>query len=64
MTPGSSIEVVPIGDDIAYVLGSVSRADVPDMPDRIIAATAMFLDVPLVTRDGKIRNASVQAIPA
>ncbi len=28
---------------------------VPDMPDRIIAATALHLSVPLVSKDSKIR---------
>jgi predicted nucleic acid-binding protein len=28
---------------------------VPDMPDRIIAATALSLSLPLVTRDAKIQ---------
>jgi predicted nucleic acid-binding protein len=32
------------------------------MPDRIIAATALYLGVPLVTRDGKIRAADVETI--
>lgn len=59
-----SIEVVPVDDDIAYCLDRVPRSEVPDMPDRIIAATALFLGIPLVTRDGKIRGADVQTIPA
>ena len=59
-----SIEIVPIDTRVAYTLSSISRADVPDMPDRIIAATAAALGVPLVTRDGKIRASSVHTIPA
>jgi len=59
-----SIEIVPIDARVAHSLQLVPRAEVPDMPDRIIAATAMFLGVPLVTRDGKIRASSVQTIRA
>jgi predicted nucleic acid-binding protein len=34
-------------------------AEVPDMPDRIIAATALNLNLPLVTHDHKILATSV-----
>jgi predicted nucleic acid-binding protein len=40
----------------------VSRADVPDMPDRVVAATALYLGVPVISRDGKIRASNVQTI--
>jgi PIN domain nuclease of toxin-antitoxin system len=59
-----SIEIVPIDARVAHSIQLVPRADVPDMPDRIIAATAVSLGVPLVTRDGKIRASSVQTIRA
>lgn len=59
-----SLEIVSIDARVAYRLQEISRADVPDMPDRIIAATAVALGVPLVTRDGKIRASSVHTIPA
>jgi PIN domain nuclease of toxin-antitoxin system len=32
----------------------VSRAEVPDMPDRMIAATAVYFGVPVLTRDRRI----------
>lgn len=34
----------------------IPRATVPDMPDRIIAATALHLDLPLITSDTDIRK--------
>ena len=40
----------------------VSRDIIPDMPDRIIAATALHLDLPLVTRDQKIQAAGITTI--
>jgi PIN domain nuclease of toxin-antitoxin system len=59
-----SIKVVAIDAGVAYGIRQVARADVPDMPDRIIATTAASLAVPLVTRDGKISASSVQTIRA
>jgi PIN domain nuclease of toxin-antitoxin system len=32
------------------------------MPDRIIAATALSLGVPVISRDGKIRTSAVETI--
>jgi predicted nucleic acid-binding protein len=43
-------------------LKEIARAAVPDMPDRIIAATAHHLGLPVVTRDRKILASSVQTI--
>ena len=48
--------------DISTSLRQIPRAAVPDMPDRIIAATALALELPLVTRDGKIRASNVETI--
>jgi PIN domain nuclease of toxin-antitoxin system len=35
---------------------------VPDLPDRIVAATAVALRAMLISRDGKIRASQVQTI--
>lgn len=51
---GSSYKVVPLTVAIARSTELVPRRDVPDMPDRIIAATALQLGLPLVSRDGKL----------
>ncbi|HDQ72545.1 MAG TPA: hypothetical protein ENN19_10675 [Chloroflexi bacterium] len=37
--------------DISLKVKEIPRQQVPDLPDRIIAATALYLDVPLITRD-------------
>ena len=47
---------------IVRALQHVSRTQVPDMPDRIIAATAFFYNVPLVTRDDRIRSSGIEAL--
>jgi predicted nucleic acid-binding protein len=46
---------VPIDLAISIAIREIDRDTVPDMPDRIIAATALHLNLPLVTRDRKIR---------
>jgi len=40
---------------VTQALQEIARNDVPDMPDRIIAATALCLGLPLISCDGKIR---------
>lgn len=59
---GSYLVEVPVDRPLLAAIGSIPRSEVPDMPDRIIAATAIHLGVPLVSRDGKIRASSVVTI--
>ena len=40
----------------------VPRSDIPDLPDRIIAASAVHLGVPVISRDGKIRASQLRTI--
>lgn len=54
--------VIPLGLDVARTLMQVPRSMVSDMPDRIIAATALYLDLPLITRDRKIQASNIQSI--
>lgn len=35
---------------------------IPDLPDRIIAATAQFYGVPVLSRDGRIRASAIRTI--
>src|SRR5437762_3593590 len=44
----------PVNRSVAITLQQIPRNDIPDMPDRIIAATALSLGVPLISRDGRI----------
>ncbi len=53
--PNSEIVIAPLDQAISLAIQQVDRAIVPEMPDRIIAATALCLDCPLVTRDHKIQ---------
>jgi len=59
---GELFEEVTVTRSILPALAAIPRSSVPDMPDRIIAATAAHLGVPLVTRDRKIRASSVTTI--
>lgn len=56
------VRLTPVDRVVVGTLGQVSRDEVPDMPDRIIAATALVLNVPLLSRDRKIRASAVQTI--
>lgn len=54
--------LVHVDRAVLDMMENVARQDVPDMPDRIIAATALAMKLPLVSRDGKIRASHVQTI--
>lgn len=54
--------VTPLDIGVAKAIHQIPRDIVPDMPDRIITATACYLNLPLVTRDSKIQSANVQII--
>ena len=56
------LAVVPLDETVAGSLHLVSRDQVPDMPDRIIAATALTLGVPVISRDRKIHLSNVRTI--
>ncbi len=53
--PNVGILLTPLDRNISATIQQIDRATVPDMPDRIIAATALYLSLPLVTRDAKIQ---------
>jgi len=54
--------LAPLDRAVADAVRFVKRSEVPDLPDRVIAATALALGVPLVSRDGKIRASQVTTI--
>jgi len=58
----SGLFVASVDAGVANVLENIPRDIVPDMPDRIIAATALHLDLPLVTRDRRLQAAGIQTI--
>lgn len=61
-SPASAFEVGPLDLGVAQAVHRVFRDMIPDVPDRIIAATALSLNLPRVTRDPRIRAANIQTI--
>lgn len=57
--PDVGLVIVPMDTLVAKTLAKIPRETVPEMCDRIIAATALYLGLPLVTKDHKIRNLDV-----
>jgi PIN domain nuclease of toxin-antitoxin system len=59
---GSGLLVAPIDIEVVSALQKISRDLVPDMPDRIIAGTALYLGVPLITRDRRLQTAGLNTV--
>lgn len=60
--PNSAFVLTPLDQGVAQTIAQISRDNVPDMPDRIIAATALHLGLPLITRDSRIQATQIQTI--
>ena len=58
----SGLVLVDLTAEVANAVAHVPRSDVPDMPDRIIAATALHLGLPLISRDRRIQLSDVNTI--
>jgi len=56
--PLVNLVVVPLDTPVARAFTQIPREIVPEMGDRIIAATSLYLGLPLVTKDHKISNLS------
>jgi PIN domain nuclease of toxin-antitoxin system len=54
--------IAPVDALVADALEKIPRSVVPDMPDRIIGATALQLNLPLVTRDRRLQSAGIHTI--
>lgn len=60
--PEAPCRLAPLDRSVADALKAVSRVEVPDLPDRIVAATAVALQAPLISRDRKIRASGVDTL--
>jgi PIN domain nuclease of toxin-antitoxin system len=60
--PKGVLRSVPLDEHVAMKMTEISRQDIPDLPDRIIAATAQLYGVPILSRDGRIRSSTIQTI--
>ncbi len=61
-TSDAALVEVPVTGQIAYKMRSVSREAIPEMPDRIIAATGLSLNIPIISRAGKIKVSKIKTI--
>ncbi len=51
----TAFRLIEVSREISDAVEKIPRLTVPEMPDRIIAATALHLNLPLITKDSKIR---------
>jgi PIN domain nuclease of toxin-antitoxin system len=59
---GTSLREINLDQQVADKLRQIDRTQVPDMPDRIIAATALMIGAPVISRDRKIRASVITTI--
>jgi PIN domain nuclease of toxin-antitoxin system len=60
--PDHVLHEAPVTSEIIDAMHHVPRASVPDMPDRIVAATGVYFGVPVISRDGRIRASNVTTV--
>jgi PIN domain nuclease of toxin-antitoxin system len=60
--PEHVLAEAPLTAAIADSMRRVPREQVPDMPDRIVAATALYFNVPVISRDSRILASDVTTI--
>jgi PIN domain nuclease of toxin-antitoxin system len=53
---------IPFDRTVARAMAAIPRQEVADLPDRIIAATASGLGVPVISRDRVIQTSHVPSI--
>ena len=58
----SNLVLVDLIQDIVHKIAEIPRTIVPDMPDRIIAGTALYMELPLISKDEKIEQSQVATI--
>ena len=60
--PKSVLQHIPVDETVAMKMTEVSRQDIPDLPDRVIAATAYLRGIPVLSRDRDIRSSTLTTI--
>lgn len=60
--PDGPYQLAPLDQDVADAVPAIDRRVVPDLPDRVIAATALARQLPLVSRDREIRSSQIETI--
>jgi PIN domain nuclease of toxin-antitoxin system len=59
---GSVLVMLAFDHETASAVARVDRSQIPDLPDRLIAATAVRFGVPLLTRDTRIQSSTVSTV--
>jgi len=59
MQKSVNYRVVPLNTIIAKTVGAVTATQIPEMPDRIIVATAKCMRSPLITPDRAIVTSAI-----
>jgi PIN domain nuclease of toxin-antitoxin system len=60
--PDHVFKEAPFTLEIVDAMSRVPRADVPDMPDRIVAATGVYFGIPVISRDGRNRASNLKTV--
>jgi PIN domain nuclease of toxin-antitoxin system len=60
--PEAVLQHVPVDENVAVKMAEIPRQDLPDLPDRVIAATALFYGVPVLSRDRRVRSSTIKTI--
>jgi PIN domain nuclease of toxin-antitoxin system len=60
--PDHVLKEAPFTIEIVDAMRKIPRVAVPDMPDRIVAATGLYFGVPVISRDRRIQSSAVQTI--
>ena len=58
----TGLRLVSLTDKVVDAMALIARTDVPEMPDRVIAATALHLKLPLMSRDHRIQASIVATV--
>jgi PIN domain nuclease of toxin-antitoxin system len=60
--PSHVLKEAPLTLEIVDAMRKIPRGAVPDMPDRIVAATALHFGVPVISRDRRIQTSTIATI--
>jgi PIN domain nuclease of toxin-antitoxin system len=55
-------EEIPVDGNVVRKMIQIPRAQIPELPDRIVAATALLHSVPVITRDSRIAASLVETL--
>lgn len=60
--PNAALVEIPLDREVVTLMWRVERQQVPDLPDRIVAATGLLLGVPVISRDRRIQWSGVTTV--